>query len=382
MDITKIRKLAEENFEAGNFMKAVTAVKNEVKNKEQVRDVVMSDHFKTLREPLIEQQKKTDEKQDKVIEQLQKNQRAITSGFEDLVMLQQLPEQAQAEQTSKLPIDYKPAMMEKTPKLQSNLDDGFTPDEMQTLMTYNLYAPSDVLMAVKDKKLDWDDYDDKIGKLLKQIGGEKGRLSKNNKMKAKNAEEINELTNNIKTIQKHRERSGLIPEDLKTIGKGIYTQPKRNAYKIQDGNYGGLVIDLPKLLNEMKLNAYRGGKLVYQTDADKSLLNLLTKRFNPKTKYSMNAVRIFNDLNSLSNMPKHRSSGKSRMVGSSVTYYNNANELADRMKILVGSMAAGNNSPVLRNDLSQINDELLKIQAIDQSMHEKNFHKFLSQQIN
>ena len=73
----------------------------------------------------------------------------------------------------------------------------------------------------------------------------------------------------------------------------------------------------------MKVFAYRGGKLVYQSDADKSLLNLLTKRFNPKTKYSMNAVRIFNDLNTLSNMPKHRSSGKSRMVGSSVTYYNN-----------------------------------------------------------
>ena len=58
MDIAKIRKLAEKDYEAGKFMKAVTAVKNEVKDKEQVRDVVMSDHFKTLREPLIEQQKK------------------------------------------------------------------------------------------------------------------------------------------------------------------------------------------------------------------------------------------------------------------------------------------------------------------------------------
>ena len=66
------------------------------------------------------------------------------------------------------------------------------------------------------------------------------------------------------------------------------------------------------------------------------------------------------------------------MVGSSVTYYNNANELVDRMKILVGSLAAGNNSPVLRNDLSQINDELLKIQAIDKAMHEKFYQKYLS----
>ena len=85
----------------------------------------------------------------------------------------------------------------------------------------------------------------------------------------------------------------------------------------------------------------------------------------------MNAVRIFNDLNTLSNMPQHRPSGKSRMVGSSVTYYNNANELADRLKILVGSMAAG-------NDLSQINDELLKIQAIDKPMHEKFYQKYLN----
>ena len=89
----------------------------------------------------------------------------------------------------------------------------------------------------------------------------------------------------------------------------------------------------------MKVFAHRGGKLLYQSDADKSLVNLLTKRFNPKTKYSMNAVRIFNDLNTLANMPKHKSSGKSQMVGSSVTYYNNANELADRMNILIGSIA-------------------------------------------
>ena len=54
-----------------------------------------------------------------------------------------------------------------------------------------------------------------------------------------------------------------------------------------------------KLTNEMKLNAYRGGKLVDQAHSDKSLINLLTKRFNPKTKYSINSTRIFNDLNML-----------------------------------------------------------------------------------
>ena len=70
---------------------------------------------------------------------------------------------------------------------------------------------------------------------------------------------------------------------------------------------------------------------------------------------------------------------KTRMVGSSVTYYNDPNQLADRMKVLIGSMAAGNNSPLNINDLSQINDELLRIGAIDSSLHEKFFKKYLSQ---
>ena len=115
----------------------------------------------------------------------------------------------------------------------------------------------------------------------------------------------------------------------------------------------------------MKLNAYRGGKLVYdQADADRSLINpLITKRFSAKTKYSLNATRIFNDLNMLSNMPPHKSSGKLGMIGSSVICYQDPKQLADRMKIIIGSMIAVNNSLVLNNDLSQISDELLKIGA-------------------
>ena len=60
-----------------------------LKNAEQGRDVVMSDVFKTLREPLIEQQKKTDAKQDAVIDQLRQNQLALTGGFKDLLGIKQ-----------------------------------------------------------------------------------------------------------------------------------------------------------------------------------------------------------------------------------------------------------------------------------------------------
>ena len=50
----------------------------------------------------------------------------------------------------------------------------------------------------------------------------------------------------------------------------------------------------------------------------------------------------------LSNMLPHKSSGKSRMIGSSVMYYQDLKQLADRMKIIIGSMIAGDNSPVLK----------------------------------
>ena len=42
----------------------------------------------------------------------------------------------------------------------------------------------------------------------------------------------------------------------------------------------------------MKFDAYRGGQLIYQADADKLLIYLLIKRYNPKTKYSISATRI------------------------------------------------------------------------------------------
>ena len=59
------------------------------------------------------------------------------------------------------------------------------------------------------------------------------------------------------------------------------------------------------------------------------------------------------------------------MIGSSVKYYQDPKQLTARMKILIGSMAAGNSSPVLKNDLSEINDEILRIDAINKSMHEE-----------
>lgn len=85
MDISDIKKYVDMEFDKYKITQAVTAVKNELKNKEGGRDIVMSDYFKTLREPLVAQQKKkTNEKRDKLIERLEENQTALTKGLQNL----------------------------------------------------------------------------------------------------------------------------------------------------------------------------------------------------------------------------------------------------------------------------------------------------------
>ena len=373
MDLEKIKRFADSEFESWKIAKAVTEVKNEIKDAEQGRDVVMSDVFKTLRDPLIEQQKKTDAKQDAVIEQLRQNQLALTGGIQDIVTLnRELPQ---------LPAESEEASKEKLTLVPNNL---FTAEDLSFIKSIGLPEPNALLGLSGEDLVE-------ITQVTKK---ERKKISdKITGIKNKKGLTPTQKDEEVKQLEKQRDRERpifdnylttitmvqAIPKYTKKKGSGIrkYKQPKRNAYKISDSAYGDLSVDVPKLKNEMKLNVFRGGKIVYHADADKSLVDLLTKRFNPKRSYSLNAVKIFNDLNLLANLPKHPSSGKSKLLGSGVVYYNDPNELAERMKILVGAIAAGNNSPVIKNDLSMINDEFLKIGAIDQTIHEKFYKKYI-----
>ena len=239
-----------------------------------MHDITMSDHFKTLREPLIEQQKKTDEKQDKVIAQLEKNQLALISGIQDIMTLNtELPQLA--------PEDFGgPKELPAPEKVMANINKKFNKEEMELIKKNNLPAPSELLkLNVAELK----DYAEEVKKISKKIG-----YSELGPLKRKKDESLDPK---IEEIKREKEIINSYGETVRDVinfqthystpkkGKGISKQPKRHAYKIQDGQYGGLVIDLPRLYNEMKLNVYRGGKLLYSADADKSLINLLTKRF-------------------------------------------------------------------------------------------------------
>ena len=151
-------------------------------------------------------------------------------------------------------------------------------------------------------------------------------------------------------------------------GEGIrrYNQPKRNAYKIsQRGQYGGLVIDLPKLHGHLKVVAHKNGQKVYDKQGDFDTLDLLTKRFNSRKNYSQLARSIFNDLNRLSEIPIHRTSKKYSKIGSGVVYYNNPQDLLSRLELLGGSMSAGNNSNDVREEFVNVVHVLNKLNVIN-----------------
>ena len=84
MDISQFQKLSNSKIEAGREIRAVRNDLKEYKEAKQDAYEGLSETYK----PIIDVQKSVkesiDEKQDELIEQLQKNQRAITSGLEDI----------------------------------------------------------------------------------------------------------------------------------------------------------------------------------------------------------------------------------------------------------------------------------------------------------
>ena len=148
----------------------------------------------------------------------------------------------------------------------------------------------------------------------KELGWKKDHLSTTKSARKRNKDEIAEYDEGIEIISKYRQRIGILEKGTKTlkVGKGIHTQKKTNAYKInpKTGVYGNANIDVPNLYGQLKLIAHKDGKKVHDKQVDFDTLDLLTKRFNSKKKYSPLSKMAFDELNRISDIPIHRTSNK------------------------------------------------------------------------
>lgn len=113
----------------------------------------------------------------------------------------------------------------------------------------------------------------------------------------------------------------------------------------------------------LHLIAYKDGQKVYDKKVDFDTLDMLTKRFNSKKKYSQLPKMISDDLNRLNELPTHKTSQKFKKISSGVVYYNKPKDLMDRLELLGGSIQAGNDG--VKQEFSQMAHTLNKISVID-----------------
>ena len=352
-----MKKLLASGIEAGNKVKEACEVIKTYNTQKQD----MYDDTAEILKPSIEVQKEVkktiDEKQDKIIKQLQENQKALADGIGNIVEANQRAIMFEEELPKAIEGPSEPGIK----PLTLNIDNNFNKTDKIILNNYKLVKPKDLTQIPMQKLLE---EKNKSADLAKKIGAKKGQ--KKTSIEDKKSYDIE-----LNTLKKYRETITDLLTSFKYIpipqtGDGIYTQKKRNAYKIsQKGQYGGLVIDLPKLQGHLKVVAHKNGQKVYDKQADFDTLDLLTKRFNSKKNYSELARSVFSDLNRLSKIPIHRTSKKYSKLGSGVVYHNNPKDLLSRLELLGGSMSAGNNSSDVREEFVKIVHRLNKLNVID-----------------
>ena len=339
MDIERFKRLSIPKIEAGKMTEVVRDVIKEVRTNKQ-----------NVYERTSEDLKPLTEKFDKEIEEISKLREDVNK--------QVVP---YAEQVQRLALPGPSG--EVAPKMVADMNEGFTQEELAFIQNKQLPLPADIFLQTLKEPNYAEQIMDESGKINKKLGQKKAHLSTTKANKKKNRVQIAEYDKEIDIIKKYRQRIGIVEEGTKTlkVGKGIYTQKKRNAYKINPntGVYGNVRIDVPKLYGQLILIAHKDGKKVYDKQVDFDTLDLLTKRFNSKKKYSPLSKMVFDDLNRISDIPIHRTSDKYKKIGSGVVYYNNPADLLDRLELLGGSILAGNNG--VRNEFSKIAHTLNKL---------------------
>ena len=158
MDVEEYRKSVEKEMRVNLLKeKVVKSLKDYSDEREDMR-FEKQEIFHSIVSGVKEVKETIDEKQDRLIEKLTENQKAITSGLENLI------DERGALATPS--VGYQLTSQMTPSSLQADIDKNFSLYEVQRLADYNLPPPSDVMKAVINKTLDWNDYDRKLSKQI------------------------------------------------------------------------------------------------------------------------------------------------------------------------------------------------------------------------
>ena len=212
----------------------------------------------------------------------------------------------------------------------------------------------DNIMKASDDELKNELHSKDIKSLGNKISGYL-KYNKNNKLLKSYRNAIRKYLEIIRT--ELRNRVNFIKNEEIT-GEGAKNKKKRNSYKIVNSKYNDkLLINMPKLLNEMIIEAKLSNNddILYSNRCDKCTIDLLTKRYNPKKKYSQLAKNIFNDLNDLSGMVKKRNM-KSKLIGKGKIILNEEDK-NKRVNLIRSSIIAGNDNKQMIQELKRLTNQ-------------------------
>ena len=113
---------------------------------------------------------------------------------------------------------------------------------------------------------------------------------------------------------------------------------------------------------------------------DSNFIDLISKRYDTKKKYSNLSTVVFKTLTDLSGLENKKRSKKFKNIikgGCIPTFYNDPQDLLSLLELIIGSIDAGNDNSKMKNRGMAILDEFLKLGAISIDQHENLYIGYL-----
>ena len=183
-----------------------------------------------------------------------------------------------------------------------------------------------------------------------------------------------------KNIEAYNEAERLLTAKP-TAWTGFQTSRHPYKKKTKDGKYGKLTIDVPQLVEKHRLLAKEAGVALPDEKVDSDFIDLISKRYDTKKKYSNLSKVVFKTLTDLSGLENKKRSKKFKNIikgGCILTFYNDHEDLLSLLELITGSIDAGNDNSKMKNRGMATLDEL---GAISKDQHKKLYIGYLTWKI-